>query len=637
MASQEYRSPQFECDLILKGGITSGIVYPPAIAELAKTHRFRQVAGTSAGAIAAALAAAAEVGRRSETGGFDLLTSLPATLAVADSEGRTKLFRLFQPQPETRPFFDIIWEVRANKGRARVMAVLSALRRSGSRRWLNALLALALVLSLAAVAAGLAVAGAGTLALSLPLSLTLLALAIGIGFLAVVATGARKLASSATAAVAGNFHGLCNGATPSDSSDPALTPWLYDIVQQLAGRNDPGNEELRNVPVTYGEVAAAGATMVTLTTNLSRGTSEQIPFREAIWAFRPAEFKRLFAEDVVAHMVAKAGTPDRPGVAEALGPDMLLLPEPEDLPVIVGTRMSLSFPILLSAVPLYGLTPVRKGEQWAIEFRPNLFSDGGITSNLPIHLFDAPLPDRPTYAINLAGGAVETRDESANVWRPITARQGQQPATTDITSTVGLLGAVFDTMQNWSDNNLSRVAGFRERICTVRLGKFQGGMNLDMPPSVIESLIERGACAGRNLASMRTGDLADTGIEDSPEANNQWDRHRWIRFRIASGGIAQLVSAAGPPYNAPTQPGHSSYRDLGQLAATADAPLPYQRDWSGSRNSDAAAAWQAVLGLDGQPPERLGDGSPAGVAISFGASSKPEPVAAKPPSAEGQQ
>jgi hypothetical protein len=633
MPSQQYLSPQFECDLILKGGITSGIVYPPAVAELAKTHRFRQVAGTSAGAIAAALTAAAEVGRHSTTGGFGLLASLPTTLAESDAQGRTRLFRLFQAQPETRPFFDIVWDVRSTKGRARLMAVLNALRRAGSWGWLVILTVVAVILSLVAVVAGWAIAGAGTLALSLPLTVALLALALGIGFLAIVATGARKLASHAREAVDGNFHGFCNGATPSDSSDPALTPWLYDILQQLAGRNDPENEKLRKIPVTYGEVAAAGATMVTLTTNLSRGTSEQIPFREAIWAFRPDDFEKLFPEDVIAHMVAKAAPPDRPGVAEALGQEMLLLPAPEDLPIIVGTRMSLSFPILLSAVPLYGLTPVLRGDQWAIEFRPNLFSDGGITSNLPIHLFDAPLPSRPTYAINLTGGAIEAGDECTNVWRPITARQGQQPVTTSITSTVGLLGAVFDTMQNWSDNNLSRVAGFRERICTIRLGTGQGGMNLDMPPAVIESLIARGGCAGRNLASMRTGDLADTGIEVSPEAENQWDRHRWTRFRIASGGVAQLVSAAGPPFNAPGAPDSLSYRDLGDLAARPDAPLPYQSDWSGARNQDATAAWQAVLGLDGQPPERLGDGSPAGVAISFGASTKPQPVTAQPPTA----
>lgn len=52
------------CDIVMKGGITSGIVYPPAIAKLAKNYRFKNIGGTSAGAIAAAAAAAAEYQRR---------------------------------------------------------------------------------------------------------------------------------------------------------------------------------------------------------------------------------------------------------------------------------------------------------------------------------------------------------------------------------------------------------------------------------------------------------------------------------------------------------------------------------------------------------------------------------------------
>src|SRR4051794_873622 len=57
-----------ECDLVMKGGVTSGVVYPPAVLELATRFRFRSIGGASAGAIAAAATAAAELGRKS--GGF---------------------------------------------------------------------------------------------------------------------------------------------------------------------------------------------------------------------------------------------------------------------------------------------------------------------------------------------------------------------------------------------------------------------------------------------------------------------------------------------------------------------------------------------------------------------------------------
>src|ERR1700736_13392 len=69
--------PPLECDLVMKGGITSGIVYPAAVLELAQKYRFRNIGGTSVGAIAATVVAAAEYGRQSGTGtGFAELEAL---------------------------------------------------------------------------------------------------------------------------------------------------------------------------------------------------------------------------------------------------------------------------------------------------------------------------------------------------------------------------------------------------------------------------------------------------------------------------------------------------------------------------------------------------------------------------------
>ena len=45
------RAPTRECDMIMKGGITSGVVYPRTAVELASQYRFRRLGGTSAGAI----------------------------------------------------------------------------------------------------------------------------------------------------------------------------------------------------------------------------------------------------------------------------------------------------------------------------------------------------------------------------------------------------------------------------------------------------------------------------------------------------------------------------------------------------------------------------------------------------------
>lgn len=53
-------------DLTMRGGTTSGVVYPLAVCEVASRFRVRNVGGASAGAIAAAVTAAAEVGRSSQ-------------------------------------------------------------------------------------------------------------------------------------------------------------------------------------------------------------------------------------------------------------------------------------------------------------------------------------------------------------------------------------------------------------------------------------------------------------------------------------------------------------------------------------------------------------------------------------------
>src|SRR3954447_10907998 len=88
-----------EADMVMKGGITSGVVYPLAVCRLARSFRFRSLGGSSAGGIAAAFAAAAESTRAG--GGFQRLARLPGLLG-------TSLASLFQPSASTRPLFRIL-------------------------------------------------------------------------------------------------------------------------------------------------------------------------------------------------------------------------------------------------------------------------------------------------------------------------------------------------------------------------------------------------------------------------------------------------------------------------------------------------------------------------------------------------
>ena len=82
-----------ECDIVMKGGITSGLVYPPAILELAKRYRFCSIGGASAGGIVAALTAAAEFSR--QNGDADAFKRMQDAASELQQPGRLK--NLFQP------------------------------------------------------------------------------------------------------------------------------------------------------------------------------------------------------------------------------------------------------------------------------------------------------------------------------------------------------------------------------------------------------------------------------------------------------------------------------------------------------------------------------------------------------------
>jgi hypothetical protein len=154
---------------------------------------------------------------------------------------------------------------------------------------------------------------------------------------------------------------------------------------------------------------------------------------------------------------------------------------------------------------------------------------GGLTSNFPIHFFDAPLPGRPTFGINLVPDTVETTeiDETDDrleresglgtkaapsgqvqgegwdkVWMPSNNSTGISSAArfNKFDGLVGFFGALFDTARNWGDTELMAMPSYRDRVVHVKLAEDEGGLNLSMPPEIIEALGERGELAGKLLA-----------------------------------------------------------------------------------------------------------------------------------------
>ena len=48
----DYSSAKRDCEIVMKGGLTSGAVYPKALSEIAKTYKYVNIGGTSSGALA---------------------------------------------------------------------------------------------------------------------------------------------------------------------------------------------------------------------------------------------------------------------------------------------------------------------------------------------------------------------------------------------------------------------------------------------------------------------------------------------------------------------------------------------------------------------------------------------------------
>jgi predicted acylesterase/phospholipase RssA len=624
-----------ECDVIMKGGITSGVIYPLAICELATRYQLHNVGGTSAGAIAAAAAAAAERGRRrhladpaSPAGGYDRLATLPEQLGA-------ELLSLFRPAPSTRSLFKIM--LAASKAPSQPIAneqrEVERGKRLGPKVWPTVravigqqlgwfLLGLLGLVVLAVLALWLAGPASGALIWVVVLLAVLLGAVVGLGL--VGWSLYRVLVND----VRDNCYGICTGfldaAGREQEDDLAgqptpLTPWLADLLDELAGNRErplifadlwgkEAADEYRAAATTEEGLSVAeqvrlrGKREINLemmTTDLSHGRPWRLPTDERVLSFCPWELGRLFPKRVVNQMCARPnwtrrhldGQPDETDVRCPTHPGERLrfLPLAPDLPVVVAARMSLSFPLLISAVRLYTIDY----DQADRPVVPCWFSDGGITSNFPIHFFDGLLPRRPTFGLNLRTYPPDRLDEDVYLPEPIgrVGRSDWRP----ITNVFAFGSTLLDTLQNWADRGQMTLPGFRDRIVHVSHSPEEGGMNLDMPPKRIAALAARGQRAAQLLAGTATGQRCF-----------DWHQHRWTRYRTAMSKLEQGLDQMDAAYADP-----NGYR---QFLATYQPEhyrgrRNYERQWQAfARNGLAgllklAAGWQqgADHYVDGTP------------------------------------
>lgn len=470
-----------ECDLIMKGGITSGVVYPHAIVEIAKAYRLRSIGGTSAGAIAAVLAAAAEYRRQAAPAAPDF-AGYDGVAAIAKELGED-MQSLFQPSPALAPLFDIlIAAVGAGQGKGLVARLLPPIFRA---YWGRTLLA-------GGLGAGMAAVGIGSgepwlIVLGLVLALVLAVLLIGLALFKAVF---RDLPA--------HDFGICPGITLPGQAKPGFTDWIADKIDRIAGNLGP--DGALGAPLTVGQLAERGVKVATMTTDLSSQRPYQLPLKSNHHLFSRREFAALFPERVLRHLTRE----DRRFEAKdpELPDDLYWLPTGDDFPVLLVARMSLSFPGLIRAVPLYRFDhQLDTGPEGGAEIRRCLFSDGGISSNFPIHFFDAFLPRRPTFGIALASWEQE-RHGGRRVHLPERGRQSTDIPVREVKGIAGFLFSILNTAKDWQDTLQSLLPGYAERIVEIRLDdSSEGGLNLAMGGETIARLADYGREAGQTLVS----------------------------------------------------------------------------------------------------------------------------------------
>ena len=580
-----------ECDIVMEGGVTSGVVYPAFVARLAERFTLRSIGGTSVGAVAAIAAAAAQFKRnrvrqtgQGEDDGFHMLARLPRQLQEITGK-RTQLFSLFQPCKALRPHFRVI-EAALNETNK---------MKAGGYLWLAMLWHFPIG----------AVIGAGLWLLGFLFSSSLLgghwprvpaigaasALWFGLCMLVGALGGALVQATwSAWRGLRANRCGICSGLRTDADQPPALTEWLHGLVQNIASLP-------LDAPLTFGQLRTSEPPieLALMTTGLSELRAHRLPHSSADLVFRASELTALFPASIVDWMKARsrhtrhgARTVALLARMNAAAEDYYFMPDPDDLPLVVAARMSLSFPILLQAVPLYRLRaqPVHAD---GVELMRVWFSDGGLTSNFPIHFFDNILPTRPTFGVTLQDDLGEDEPPSARVSLPTNNNMGAAAAYMPVDEADGrpslprFGSAILRTIRTWRDEALKRTPGYRDRVVLIRHTKQEGGLNLNMTCAAIDTMSKSGEEAARQVIERFLHPV---------EKDNGWINHRWVRMRSTAAVLQETFAPLSEAWHdARLTP---SYEAL-WLAHGADALPAYQL--SKTNRTAGFALWQQIVAL----------------------------------------
>lgn len=631
------------CDLVLTGGVASGVVYPWAILELARKFRFRNLGGTSVGAMAAALAAAAEYGRRrGHKNAFEVLRQTPIELAEEVAPGRTRMLSLFQPSAAGRRLFELFVEAlnvsyrndaeRSASGQgtrpdddltrdAKALPVATRLWRIALKvldlyRIRTLTVAMLVMGSLGLVCllvgwllfgcAGLGVCGANVHAVAgrlLLLASVLSAFAVVLLLIAACRL-AFGLVGDFLFGVVRNDLGLCRGkSVPDDQgqSTPALVEWLNEGIQRAAGLPEHGPpltfEELWRAPLSPGgpvpRVAADGTVefkslnLEMFTTNVTHGRPYRLPmldqesrlfFDKDEWAeFFPAHVMNALMRDSLPYHPRTISDPADP----INGAGKYELPGAK-LPIVVAARLSLSFPLLFSAVPLWAVDMEMRRDATvnSRQLKKCRFSDGGLSSNFPVHFFDAALPRWPTFGVWLQRRSKYWLDQAVwlppgpndgrgDIWQRF-ERDGEADAPPNATTgsrgwlwsafarwcgrrpdasaaggdswpqLTGFLVSAGIAAKDWGDLTAMRLPHVRRRVARMGLLHAEGALNIAMSSRrIMHMAVTYGVDAGRQFCAR----YAPPDVGQQPTV--VWREHLATRVSLLVGGLTEWLDGFG--------------------------------------------------------------------------------------------
>jgi predicted acylesterase/phospholipase RssA len=647
--------PPFDrfCDLVMTGGVASGVVYPWAIVEIARHYRFRSIGGTSVGAMAAALAAAAEYGRRvGHTQSFEVLRRLPGALGEVLPDGRTRMSSLFQANARGQRLVKLWRLIGSGRDEPQSEAELRKTHEDKQRKmpWLKRTFASPAFQALRAYLTPIAVGALWGLMASWrdkpqseaasgkaqenkqrkmpPLKSTFASAAREVlrAYLRPIAVGAicgwlvsamassilLKLLVTMLGGLAGlvwalwrdirfglieNNLGLCKGGTfdspGKEGKRPGLSEWLHEGIQSSAGLKTtdrpltfrdlwcaPAMPGALHLPCTEADpVDQRSIDLQLITTNVTHGRPYRLPLfdKASCLYYKPTELEGYLPPDVLKAMVALSRRYEKKSVS-----DPESIPNQDefyevpglDMPLVFAARLSLSFPLLFSAVPL-----------WAIDYeaeRPNrvlrrcLFTDGGVSSNFPVHLFDAAMPMWPTFGMWLdqkhPNRPPRPEDRDQDVWLPERIELGWgdnwdrfDPKATDPNSAegpvhldtnrerlkflFGFFGAVGTSMKDWRDLTSMRLPHMRNRVARLRLERGEGGSHIGMSRQQILSMAHRyGTATGKLFVARYANPTEDVA--------RAWSEQRWVRLALLIDGLKERLDGlkASSELSAYTEP-----------------------------------------------------------------------------------